>query len=101
MADYPTVQQRLPSFPLPPTCSPVYANMYACMVPPQVVAAFDYVGRSAEELSFHAGDLLTVTEVHSDDWFEGTVSSAPVFHWHERSLTLCFVVRCSWVDALD
>jgi hypothetical protein len=34
----------------------------------QVIAQFEYTGRSDEELSFKEGDVITVTEIHSDDW---------------------------------
>mmetsp|Transcript_18971 Transcript_18971/g.49356 ORF Transcript_18971/g.49356 Transcript_18971/m.49356 type:complete len:282 (+) Transcript_18971:34-879(+) len=38
---------------------------------PRVLAMYDYVARTDQELTFRAGDMLIVTEILSDDWFEG------------------------------
>lgn len=38
---------------------------------PRVVALFDYVARSDQELTFRAGDVLKITDMLSDDWFDG------------------------------
>eukprot|EP00051_Salpingoeca_urceolata_P001657 m.42814 g.42814 ORF g.42814 m.42814 type:complete len:273 (-) comp11584_c0_seq1:16-834(-) len=40
---------------------------------PQVRALHDYDARSEKELSFKAGDLLTVTDINGDDWWEGAL----------------------------
>eukprot|EP00050_Salpingoeca_kvevrii_P008216 m.301530 g.301530 ORF g.301530 m.301530 type:complete len:236 (+) comp14818_c0_seq1:89-796(+) len=46
---------------------------------PRVRALFDYRARSQTELSFNAGDLLTVTEIHDDTWWEGTIGDRTGF----------------------
>lgn len=38
---------------------------------PRVVALFDYVARSDQELTFRAGDVLKITDLLSEDWFDG------------------------------
>ena len=50
-----------------------YEEAYA---PPQVgstaTALYDYVAGSEGELSFHAGDLVTIVEDASEEWFYGS-----------------------------
>lgn len=41
---------------------------------PRVLALYDYVARSDQELTFRAGDLMMVSEILSDDWYEGEIN---------------------------
>eukprot|EP00041_Stephanoeca_diplocostata_P032364 m.1035825 g.1035825 ORF g.1035825 m.1035825 type:complete len:280 (-) comp24138_c3_seq36:2377-3216(-) len=62
---------------------------------PRVVALYDYVARSDQELTFRAGDVMVITEILSDDWFEGNlgdvgglIAAAYVRHapdWREKA----------------
>lgn len=38
---------------------------------PRCVALFDYVARSDKELTFRSGDVLLITDILSDDWYDG------------------------------
>lgn len=42
----------------------------------EAVARFDYVGRSARELSFHKGASLQLYQRASHDWWEGRVNGS-------------------------
>eukprot|EP00040_Diaphanoeca_grandis_P012750 m.64541 g.64541 ORF g.64541 m.64541 type:complete len:297 (-) comp23444_c0_seq1:48-938(-) len=42
---------------------------------PRVVAKFDYVARSNQELTFRAGQMMIVVDMLSDDWYQGELDS--------------------------